>query len=151
MRSGTSGSQVTVGDSRDLQALYHDVSHDYLEYDDDFTRSNDHAIAHLIQQSYDEEDRRLALEIQELYYLPTFECKVCLDEHSEEDVAEVDGCWHRMCRDCMRGHVTSQLEARVYPIMCPICTADKDLDCPSGTRFPCLLAYPIFALRLVFF
>lgn len=132
LRSGTSGSQVTVGDSRDLQALYHDVSHDYLEYDDDFTRSNDHAIAHLIQQSYDEEDRRLALEIQELYYLPTFECKVCLDEHSEEDVAEVDGCWHRMCRDCMRGHVTSQLDARVYPIMCPICTADKDLDCPSA-------------------
>ena len=132
-RSGSSGSSAAHRHGRDLRSLHDDVLHDYLEYDDDFTATNDLAIARLIQQSYDDEDQRLALEIQELYYLPTFECKVCLDEHSEEDVAEVEGCWHRMCRDCMKGHITSQLEARVYPIMCPICSADKDLECPSGT------------------
>ncbi|GJE84054.1 RING-type domain-containing protein [Phanerochaete sordida] len=55
----------------------------------------------------------------------TFLCNICFDRHSLEDVAQVDGCDHMFCRDCIRAYVATQLAQRVYPIVCPLCSANK--------------------------
>ncbi|GJE84050.1 RING-type domain-containing protein [Phanerochaete sordida] len=55
----------------------------------------------------------------------TFMCGICLDHHSHEDVAQVDGCGHMFCRDCIRAHVATQLAQRLHPIVCPLCSAEK--------------------------
>ncbi|TEB36714.1 hypothetical protein FA13DRAFT_1080210 [Coprinellus micaceus] len=35
-------------------------------------------------------------------------------------------CEHSFCRDCMTGHVRSQLEENLYPIICPVCFPDPE-------------------------
>lgn len=79
------------------------------------------------QRLYDEEHNNLIQQQSTLSSSPvdTFECNICLDKQSQEDVAQVDGCGHLFCRDCLRGYVSSQLGSRVYPIVCPVCSAEK--------------------------
>ncbi len=86
------------------------------------------------QLMYNEEDLRLTIEGAELALLAlsTFECSVCLEEYSEEYVAVIEGCGHRYCRDCIRGHVSSKLGDRRFPIFCPSCVADNRSQEPVG-------------------
>ncbi|GJE84051.1 hypothetical protein PsYK624_001260 [Phanerochaete sordida] len=55
----------------------------------------------------------------------TFICAICFDTHSHEALAQVDGCRHMFCRDCIRTYVATQLAQRVHPIVCPLCSANK--------------------------
>ncbi|KAJ7485763.1 hypothetical protein FB451DRAFT_1027677, partial [Mycena latifolia] len=57
-----------------------------------------------------------------------FDCAVCQDSHSVEDVIRVEPCGHTFCRDCMTGHVRSKLTDRQYPIPCPNCLASNMVD-----------------------
>ncbi|KAH9016423.1 hypothetical protein EDB83DRAFT_232584 [Lactarius deliciosus] len=43
----------------------------------------------------------------------------------EDSVARLDPCEHAFCRECMRGYVSTRLEERRFPILCPTCTAGK--------------------------
>ncbi|KAJ6525855.1 hypothetical protein B0H10DRAFT_2156894 [Mycena sp. CBHHK59/15] len=65
---------------------------------------------------------------------PQFNCVVCMETHSLEDVALVEPCQHMFCRSCMRNHVQSRLEARQLPIYCP--------TCPTGRASPQTAANP---------
>ncbi|KAF8648205.1 hypothetical protein AX16_006344 [Volvariella volvacea WC 439] len=56
----------------------------------------------------------------------TFGCGICLDRHSSEDVAEVDPCGHEFCRDCLRSYVSTQIGSRRFPIVCPLCSTERD-------------------------
>lgn len=61
----------------------------------------------------------------------TFNCRLCLDDHPEEEVAALQ-CGHSFCRDGLRKYVVVRLDDMSYPIPCPICIADKGDD-PAGT------------------
>ncbi|PCH33327.1 hypothetical protein WOLCODRAFT_93291 [Wolfiporia cocos MD-104 SS10] len=50
-----------------------------------------------------------------------FECGVCFDETSEEEVAIVEPCGHQFCRECVKSHAVSKIDEHRYPIPCPTC------------------------------
>ncbi|KAJ7153965.1 hypothetical protein C8R43DRAFT_1186848 [Mycena crocata] len=53
-----------------------------------------------------------------------FDCAICQESHSVEDIAQVDICQHKFCRECMTDYVRSRLTGdRRYPIPCPNCLA----------------------------
>ncbi|KAH8830108.1 hypothetical protein DL96DRAFT_1591642 [Flagelloscypha sp. PMI_526] len=54
-----------------------------------------------------------------------FRCNLCLDDHPQDDIAKIDTCAHSTCRECLTGYINSKIDDRVYPIECPICTADS--------------------------
>ena len=86
------------------------------------------------QKEFDQEDRRLRAQMVELQSaIPVmFNCGVCLEEHSEFVIARIDPCGHEFCRDCVRSHIKSKLAEHRFPILCPICAADKDKADPGG-------------------
>jgi hypothetical protein len=53
-----------------------------------------------------------------------FDCGVCMDTLPEESIARIEPCGHPFCRDCVRGFVSSQIESRRFPVLCPTCTAE---------------------------
>lgn len=101
--------------------------------DDTYTdTANDLAFALAQQRLYDEEHRALEKEREKILLPQPFTCNICLDDHSHEDVAQVDGCGHLFCRDCIRSHVSTQLAQHLYPIVCPVCSAQKIEKGPTG-------------------
>jgi hypothetical protein len=54
-----------------------------------------------------------------------FVCGICLEEMPDDSIVRPDPCGHTFCRDCLRGHVTTRLNERRFPILCPTCTASK--------------------------
>lgn len=81
-----------------------------------------------LQLNFQEEDARLR---EDLLHLQTFEsqeqfdCIICMETIPIDDVARVDACRHKFCRECMRNYVSSKLEDRKYPIMCPVCSTQN--------------------------
>lgn len=78
----------------------------------------------LVQQLQVEEeaaarDRAWALELQSTFRM--FECAICMDEKSVEDVFIVDPCNHQYCRECMIGHINAEIGNQHFPIRCPGC------------------------------
>ena len=55
-----------------------------------------------------------------------FECLICFDKYPQDSVARVGACEHRFCRDCLRGHAKAKISERRFPILCPLCVADKN-------------------------
>ena len=99
--------------------------------------SNDLIFALAQQRLYDQEDQYLTNERERLSKVPTFKCQICIDKHSYENVAEVEGCGHQFCRDCIRTYASGQLNQHLYPIPCPLCSAEKgDIDpsCESSSQ-----------------
>jgi hypothetical protein len=54
-----------------------------------------------------------------------FECVICRDEQLVDDVALLEECGHKFCRECLRNYIGSRLEDGVFPVLCPLCSADK--------------------------
>jgi len=54
-----------------------------------------------------------------------FECGICMEEMLDDSIACPEPCGHAFCRECLRGHVTTRLGERRFPILCPTCTAGK--------------------------
>ena len=52
------------------------------------------------------------------------DCLICIEPLSKEETMSVEGCGHTTCKDCLRQHITSRLEEKVWPILCPICVAE---------------------------
>ncbi|KAG8758841.1 hypothetical protein FRC14_007259 [Serendipita sp. 396] len=79
------------------------------------------------------EEERAVMHLQQLRAAhPTFECGICMDDQSMEDVAKNDACGHNICRQCMCRHVISELDRSVWPIICPMCKADPQRDGEPG-------------------
>ncbi|KAI0058501.1 hypothetical protein BV25DRAFT_1810589, partial [Artomyces pyxidatus] len=91
------------------------------------TESRSLALAFERQRQFDEEDRRLREQRDALSRMvpATFECSICMEEHSEEYVARLDPCRHGFCRDCLRAYVASKLDESRFPVLCPVCTTGK--------------------------
>ncbi|THH22126.1 hypothetical protein EUX98_g8250 [Antrodiella citrinella] len=85
------------------------------------------------QREFEEEDHRLRVQMRDLQATvpATFHCGVCFEEHSEFMIARVDPCGHEFCRDCVRGYIRSKLGEHRFPILCPICSADRDKTDPG--------------------
>lgn len=117
------------------------LASDYRNYDmgsrplsqSDFLDENA-AIAAQQQRQYDEEDRSIRAQRDELsnYTQRRFECGICLEELPEDWVARVDPCGHSFCRECVRNYIGSKLEEHRFPILCPMCTTTK--GDPSGEQ-----------------
>ncbi|CAE6491322.1 unnamed protein product [Rhizoctonia solani] len=82
-------------------------------------------VAFRLQQQFDDETIQLSLAeaLARSMEQPQFECRICMETCSDEDIAWVDGCEHSCCRECMRGDIQSKIEERRYPIPCPLCVA----------------------------
>jgi len=67
-----------------------------------------------------------------------FECGVCMDVQPEDDVTFLDPCKHNFCRNCIKNHIGSQLSERRFPILCPVCKAERSITNP-GSVYPTFL------------
>lgn len=96
---------------------------------------DDALLAEKFQLEFYHENQILAAERARLVSIAptTFTCGVCFDEQPEDYVALIEGCQHRLCRDCLREYIRSKLQERRYPILCPLCTADATREDVGGT------------------
>ena len=94
------------------------------------------------QQQFDEEDRYLRAQMEELAknIQRKFQCGICLDEQPEDSVARLEPCGHCFCRGCIRGYVDSRLAENRYPVLCPVCMTEKGKGDPGGA-FQCSLGH----------
>ncbi|KAJ2934035.1 hypothetical protein H1R20_g3074, partial [Candolleomyces eurysporus] len=72
------------------------------------------------------------IELNPRYKPEKFECLICFETVQGVDGSRCMNCEHSFCRDCLTGHVRSQLEENVYPILCPVCFADPDRTLARG-------------------
>lgn len=111
-------------------------------------RENAEAAAQM-QREFDEEDRRLRAQMEEITMnlQREFRCSVCLDEQLEDYVARLEPCGHCFCRNCIRTHVVSKITENRYPIFCPVCMAETETGEgePGGTWqcSPCEYTYSL--------
>jgi len=60
-----------------------------------------------------------------------FQCQICLEEHKEAMVVRIDSCGHCYCRECITSYVGNKLDAKRFPILCPVCAAEPRKDKPG--------------------
>lgn len=92
-------------------------------------------VAVQLQIHYDDENRQLEQQMRDLQAIQPefFDCGICLEQCQEDHIARVDPCGHAYCRECLTGHAVSKIEEHRYPILCPLCTADRTrTDAPGG-------------------
>lgn len=87
-----------------------------------------------MQREFDEEDRRLRAQMEQLVMTTQreFRCSVCLDEQPEDYIARLEPCGHNFCRDCIRSHVVARIAESRYPIFCPLCMTETGDGEPGG-------------------
>ena len=80
-----------------------------------------------LQNEFNKEDCVLSVQRAELANSTQrlFECGICMEEMPDDSIARPDPCGHTFCHECLRGHVTTCLSERRFPILCPTCTAGK--------------------------
>jgi hypothetical protein len=44
----------------------------------------------------------------------TYECEICMSDVTLRDLFTIDRCFHRFCRDCVRGHIEAQIETQSF-------------------------------------
>ena len=54
-----------------------------------------------------------------------FECGICMEEKPEDCVTPLDSCGHKFCRDCIKDYIGVKLAEHCFPILCPVCMANK--------------------------
>lgn len=60
-----------------------------------------------------------------------FRCGICLDDVPKENVAQVEGCAHLICRNCLRDFICTKIEEHRFPLSCPICLASGGRQEPA--------------------
>lgn len=102
-----------------------DEETDYNDPEGTNKDEDDLVLAIRMQAKFAEEDTMLRNQFQDLQrqstMQPSFECCICMDVLATDYVARIDTCGHSFCRECLRGYVTSRLEERRYPLLCPEC------------------------------
>ncbi|KAI0326656.1 hypothetical protein GY45DRAFT_1328612 [Cubamyces sp. BRFM 1775] len=90
-------------------------------------------VALQLQLAFNEENEQLEAQMQELQRIQPkfFDCKICFEQHQEDDVAIVHPCEHAYCRSCLLGYAALKIEEHRYPILCPMCTADPQGNAPG--------------------
>ena len=87
-----------------------------------------------LQLAFNEENEQLEAQMRELQRIQPkfFDCKICFEQHQEDNVAIVHPCEHAYCRACLLSYAASKIEEHRYPILCPTCTADPQGNAPGG-------------------
>ncbi|KAL4063265.1 hypothetical protein V8B97DRAFT_1992842 [Scleroderma yunnanense] len=65
-----------------------------------------------------------------------FRCGICLDDVPKDNVAQVEGCAHLICRNCLRDFICTKIEEHRFPISCPICVASGGRQEPATITRP---------------
>jgi hypothetical protein len=98
--------------------------------------------AALLQSQYYEQNSLLLAQRAQLAATtqqPAFDCGVCMDTFLEESITRIQPCGHPFCKDCIRSHVTSQMETRRFPVLCPTCMAEPGSKSKAiGSRYRCV-------------
>ncbi|KAI0663238.1 hypothetical protein C8Q70DRAFT_501360 [Cubamyces menziesii] len=86
-----------------------------------------------LQLAFNEENEQLEAQMRELQRIQPkfFDCKICFEQHQEDNVAIVHPCEHAYCRACLLSYAASKIEEHRYPILCPTCTADPQGNAPG--------------------
>ncbi|KIJ09608.1 hypothetical protein PAXINDRAFT_172431 [Paxillus involutus ATCC 200175] len=89
-----------------------------LDVDLDFARR--------LQATFNAEDTELQDQMEQLLRTAQrrYHCGICLDDFPEDDAVRIESCGHDICRDCVRGHVSTKIDERRFPVLCPVCMAD---------------------------
>ncbi|TFK65855.1 hypothetical protein BDN72DRAFT_800715 [Pluteus cervinus] len=111
---------TTISDDAVVQSLLEDMRRDQRGRQQAEKLQREEQLR--LEQS--EKDRQLA----ETFNTGTFECGVCFDTMTMEDVARVEECEHAFCRECLREYIRSKVKDRRFPIPCPTCVANKDAN-----------------------
>jgi hypothetical protein len=82
-------------------------------------------------KSLESENKHLASEVKAAS-VRRFQCQICLEEHKEAMVVHIDSCGHCYCRECITSYVGNKLDAKRFPILCPVCAAESRKDKPGG-------------------
>ncbi|EJD53500.1 hypothetical protein AURDEDRAFT_110336 [Auricularia subglabra TFB-10046 SS5] len=116
-------------EDQDLQlALYmQSLDAEGTDYDDEHL-SPDAVRSWLEDQTTSPADARQSSEVADN---SPFDCGICLETCPYDEVCYMQACKHKLCRECMRGHIVSSLEQRKYPIVCAICATDRNIREPS--------------------
>ena len=61
-----------------------------------------------------------------------FECRICMEEHIEDNIARIDFCGHSFCRECVKNYIGFKLEENRFPILCPVCMTGQGKGEPGG-------------------
>ncbi|KAI0692273.1 hypothetical protein BC835DRAFT_1357920 [Cytidiella melzeri] len=88
---------------------------------------DDAALALRTQKQYEEEDRQLHVQMEQLAETTpkTFECGICMETLPEDVIAQIESCSHNFCRQCLLQYLQSKLADHRFPILCPTCSAER--------------------------
>ena len=99
-------------------------------------------LAAQMQEAFTREDAQLRREADHIRATAgrqvTFECVLCMDEHPDDCLAEIEKCGHNFCRDGLRQYIRSKIESSRYPIMCPVCSAKETMEASEAGGLFCL-------------
>ncbi|KAF9821242.1 hypothetical protein IEO21_00850 [Rhodonia placenta] len=113
--------------------------------------SQDGAFAASMQREFDGEDARLKAQMTTLKHTAPgiFECGICLEEFNVDVVARIDICGHQFCRTCILGHTAAKIDERRYPIVCPVCMADKGLKKQGDKQYEVFVEMQLAAFSVI--
>ena len=130
--SGTSNTQIKLDPHVHNRNNAKDISNPTSRFQNDEGASmlvSDHEYALGRQRAFEHEQReieemhaRLLVEYPEQ---KVFECGICLEMSLIDFATPIDGCEHVLCRNCLKNYVVSRLDEGRYPVVCPVCSADK--------------------------
>ncbi|KAJ3131800.1 E3 ubiquitin-protein ligase rnf14 [Irineochytrium annulatum] len=90
------------------------------------SHSHSHPLSHT-HTHYDDE-----CDSDELTQQPTFFCAICCDDEVEaSEQFTINPCGHSLCKSCAHDSIMSDLRSRKFPLLCPICKAEKALNKPT--------------------
>lgn len=122
---------------RQLAMMLQNMDSEGIDYDD-------HVRPEVVESWMHEEAVSSPVEQDtELLGLSEFDCGICLETCPVDVVCITEGCRHKICRDCMQGHIKASLEEKRYPIPCAICATDRSNRDPSGARRSTVVAFPL--------
>jgi hypothetical protein len=80
-------------------------------------------------------------------------CGICLESFGRGHIIAISPCAHEFCAECIREHISTVLSGRRFPVLGPMCTADRSTQEPTGTprshfTLASALIYPVSPLAL---
>ena len=128
------GNDTANDDAAKARALQAQLDSEWASYD----------LARQLQAEDEATLREHQLLMQEAARSKSFDCVVCMEKYPEDYSAPVRSCGHVLCRNCMKDHVQAQVDQAVWPVLCPLCVADRSRTQGHGGeygRVPRLKAY----------
>ena len=69
--------------------------------------------------------RRRSQAVQDIFP-GTFRCSICMEDKKTSAAVRFSPCLHPFCKECARGYVSSKLEGRELPVLCPVCVTEAE-------------------------